>query len=235
MKIWHSILVTLFVFVSAAQAQELVPFENQYSARLYGFTVTATSRLSLQQNGIYELVFDVEALIGRVTETSHVEWSAKDQQVIPLDYHYKRSGLGKNRDDALKIDWLKQSVVYPKDQSSWQFNATQKIQDNLSYQLQLRQDLINGKKTLVYPLIDKKAIKDYKFEIVGEEELETPLGKVKTLKVKRAQTNDNRETFAWFAKDFQYMLVRLQQEENGSAYTIYISKASINGKAIDHF
>jgi hypothetical protein len=39
----------------------------------------------------------------------------------------------------------------------------------------------------------------------------------------------------WFAKKFHYMLVRLQQEENGSAYTIYLSKASLNGKAIEHF
>jgi len=81
-----------------------------------------------------------------------------------------------------------------------------------------------------------KKLKQYRFEVVGEETLDTPLGKVTTIKVRRKENNnEEREIYAWFAKDFQYLLVRLQQEENGSAYTIYLSKASLNGKAIEHF
>jgi hypothetical protein len=65
--------------------------------------------------------------------------------------------------------------------------------------------------------------------------LDTPLGEVTTVKVKRSNAKDAAVTHAWFAKNFQYLLVRLQQEENGSAYTIYLSKATLNGKAIEHF
>jgi len=225
----------LALFVSFAHANELTPFENTYSAKLYGFNIDVTSRLSAQGNSNYEFYFDANAALGRVTETSQFKWDGNGHFAIPTQYTYKRTGIGKNREQALSFDWTKNEVTNSKNNSHMVLDASKKIQDGLSYQLQLRQDLMAGKKDLRYWITNGKKNKEYKFEIVGDEVLDTPLGQVTTLKIKRVQTSDERETYAWFAKDFQYLLVRLQQEENGSAYTIYISKASLNGKAIEHF
>lgn len=220
---------------NAMASEPLQEFETQYSATLYGFSIDVTSRLSLQTNNQYEFYFNADALIGEVTERSHVHWNENEQSVTPVDYTYKRRGLGKSRKDALTFDWNKRTVMNTEENSQWTMPGTQKIQSELSYQLQLRQDLINGKSNLTYSIADRKGIKDYHFEVVGEELLETPLGTVKTVKVMHGQNNKKRVTYAWFAKDFHYLLVRLQQEANGSAYTIYISKATVNGKAIEHF
>lgn len=220
---------------SFSHANELTPFENKYSAKLYGFNLEVTSRLSAQGDNNYEFYFDANAALGRVTEISQFKWNPNEHFAIPIQYTYKRSGIGKNREQALRFDWTKNEVVNTKNDVHLALDASKKIQDSLSYQLQLRQDLMAGKKNLSYLITNGKKNKEYKFEIVGDEILDTPLGKVTTVKIKRIQTNDERETYAWFAKDFQYLLVRLQQEENGSAYTIYISKASLNGKAIEHF
>jgi len=210
-------------------------FENEYTARLYGFSILATSRLSVGNEGIYEFYFNVRAMLGDITEISHFKWNAQQHYAMPLDYSYNRSGIGNNRDYVLDFDCNKNLVTNLNSKKSLAIAAAQRVQDNLTYQVQLRQDVIAAKTNLVYAITNGKETKDYHFEIVGEEILDTPLGKVNTVKIKRTQTNDNRDTYAWLAKDFQYLLVRLQQEENGSAYTIYISKASINGKAIDHF
>lgn len=222
-------------FAGLAQANEPSLFDNKYSAKLYGFNIEVTSRLSAQENGNYEFYFDANATLGRVTEVSQFKWNAKEQYAIPLVYSYKRTGLGKNRDQLLSFDWTKNEVSNSATNTSLALEANKKIQDSLSYQLQLRQDLLAGKKAFTYLITNGKKVREYKFEIVGDEVLDTPLGQVTTVKIKRVQTSDNRETYAWFAKDFQYLLVRLQQEENGSAYTIYISKASLNGKALEHF
>jgi hypothetical protein len=231
---WLICMVAL-QFSSFAQASEPSVFDNAYSAKLYGFTIEVTSRLSAQENGNYEFYFDANAVLGRVTEVSQFKWNPKEQTAIPLVYSYKRTGLGKNRNQVLNFDWTKNEVSNSITNSRSALDANKKIQDGLSYQFQLRQDLIAGKKQFSYLINDGKKNKEYKFEIVGDDLLDTPLGQVATVKIKRVQTSDNRETYAWFAKDFQYLLVRLQQEENGSAYTIYISKASLNGKAIEHF
>lgn len=231
---WLTIVATL-AMASLAQAAQPSLFDNHYSAKLYGFNINVESRLTALPDNHYDLYFDAETLLGSVTETSHLRWDEQRQVAIPLDYTYERTGMGKNRHDVLRFDWQDHLVFNVLENRTWSFDPAKQIQDNLTYQLQLRQDLIAGKTHFVYPLVDRKKVKDYQFEIVGEEVLDTPLGKVATVKIKRAQTNDKRETYAWFAKDFQYLLVRLQQEENGSAYTIYISKASLNGKAIAHF
>jgi hypothetical protein len=220
---------------SLTYANELTSFENKYTAKLYGFSIDVTSRLSARGDNDYELYFDVNASLGRVTEVSQFKWNTKEHFAIPMQYTYKRTGLGKNRDQGLNFDWTKNEVTSLQNDTRMELDASKKIQDSLSYQLQLRQDLMAGKKNFSYLITNGKKNKEYKFEIVGEEVLDTPLGKVTAVKIRRVQTNDERETYAWFAKDFQYLLVRLQQEENGSAYTIYISKASLNGKAIEHF
>lgn len=216
-------------------ASEPVTFENTYAAKLYGFNLEVTSRLTPTDAGLYQFYFDANAALGRITETSKFKWDSKEHRAIPLEYNYKRSGLGKNRNMQLLFDWDNNQVSNSEKKTRLPLDASKKIQDSLSYQVQLHQDLLAGKKKLGYFITNGKKVREYKFEIDGEEVLDTPLGKVATVRVKRVQTSAERETYAWFAKDFQYLLVRLQQEENGSAYTIYISKASINGKAIDHF
>jgi hypothetical protein len=222
--------------MSAAQATPAPSsFETSYNAKLYGFNIAATSRLSPLPNGNYEYYFNADSIVGKVTEMTEVSWNAKEQRIIPQRYIYQRNGMGKNRDDELVFDWSANKVTNVKNAQSQVLDAAKNIQDSLSYQIQLSQDLIAGKKQFEYSIANGRKIKQYKFEIVGEEVLTTPLGDVKTVKVKRTRDKSELVTYAWFAKDFQYLLVRLQQEENGSAYTIYISKASLNGKAIEHF
>ena len=71
MRIIHWYLALLsFCFVSTASASALTTFDNSYSAKLYGFNVSVTSRLSTQDNSNYEFYFDVNAMIGNVTEVS---------------------------------------------------------------------------------------------------------------------------------------------------------------------
>jgi len=230
-----SVSLTLLTMSMAQAVPAPSSFETSYNAKLYGFNISATSRLSPLPNGNYEYYFNADSMVGKVTEMTEVIWNAKEQRIIPQRYIYQRKGMGKNRDDELVFDWSANKVTNVKNAQSQVLDAAKNIQDSLSYQIQLSQDLIAGKKQFDYSIANGRKIKQYKFEIVGEEVLTTPLGDVKTLKVKRTRDKSELVTYAWFAKDFQYLLVRLQQEENGSAYTIYISKASLNGKAIDHF
>ena len=230
-------LITLFGIglASTVYASPLSTFDNTYTAKLYGFNITVTSRLSSLANGNYEYTFNADSSVGKVTEVSEVSWQENEKLVVPRHYTYKRKGLGNNRDDELIFDWQNLKLNNTKKNQITDLDANKKLHDNLSYQIQLSQDLIAGKTQFAYAVTNVRKIKQYKFEMVGEENLQTALGDVKTVKVKRTRDNDDLVTYAWFAKDFQHLLVRMQQEENGSAYTIYISKASLNGKAIEHF
>ena len=59
------------------------------------------------------------------------------------------------------------------------------FQDSLSYQVQVREELKQGKTQLSYPLIDKKGnLRNYDFEVVGTEMISLPIGNVEAIKVK---------------------------------------------------
>lgn len=210
-------------------------FDNEYKTKLYGFNITVTNRLTQVSNNQYQLLFKFDSMLGSITETSQVNWDDNKKLVVPQHYVYKRRGLGKDRDADLRFDWSNKTVTNHVQKSNWQMNVLAGVQDKLSYQLQLQQDFIAGKEKFSYKIADGGHLKEYKFEKVGEEILETPLGKVKAVKVKRSRENDARVTYAWLAKEWNYLLVRLQQEEKGDSYTIYITKASLNGKPITKF
>ena len=227
------ILAAVSSLATAAEAPKT--FDNQYKAKLYGFNITVTNRLTKTADNHYDLLFQADSIIGSITEQSKMQWNPAEQTINPLRYSYARRGLGKDRNAELSFDWKNKSVTNNVQKTSWQMDIAQRVQDKLSYQIQLQQDLLNGKKDFAYQIADGGRLKEYKFVTVGEELLDTPLGKVNTIKVKRSRENDERVTYAWLAKDWNYLLVRLQQEEKGEVYTIYIHKATLNGKAIEKF
>lgn len=220
---------------SAMAADAPQTFDNLYKAKLYGFNITVTNRLTKTADNQYELLFKADSMIGSITEQSKMQWNPAQQSITPLHYSYARRGLSKDRTAELSFDWKNKTVTNNVQKTSWQMDITQKVQDKLSYQIQMQQDLLNGHKNFAYQIADGGRLKEYKFAIVGEELLDTPLGKVNTIKVKRSRENDDRVTYAWLAKDWNYLLVRLQQEEKGDVYTIYIHQATINGKTVEKF
>jgi hypothetical protein len=231
--IFFSLATLLSTATLAAEAPKT--FDNEYRAKLYGFNITVTNRLSKTDDGKYNLLFKANSMIGTITEQSHMQWNPKQQTITPLRYTYVRRSLGKDRNAELIFDWPNKTVTNNVQKTSWEMDIAQKVQDKLSYQLQMQQDLLNGHKNFEYQIADGGRLKKYKFATVGEEMLETPLGKVNTVKIKRSREDNERVTYAWLAKDWNYLLVRLQQEEKGETYTIYIHKATVDGKAITHF
>lgn len=228
-----SVTALMSINTSAADAPKI--FDNEYKAKLYGFNITVTNRLTKTDDGMYNLIFKADSMIGSITEQSQIRWDPKQQTISPMKYTYARRGLGKDRNAELLFDWKGKTVTNNVQKTSWEMDIAQKVQDKLSYQLQMQQDLLNGHESFEYQIADGGRLKKYKFTTVGEEMLETPLGKVNTVKIKRSREDNERVTYAWLAKDWNYLLVRLQQEEKGEAYTIYIHKATVDGKPITHF
>src|SRR5690606_28699956 len=197
-----------------------------------GFKITVKHELKPLPDGTHQMHFRAESWFASIDEVSTLRIDAEKGQIIPLHYIYKRRIMGRDRDAELTFNWDKRTVTNNVQNTTWRMDIAQHVQDKLSYQLQLQYDLANGKKDLVYQIADGGRLKEYQFEITGEELLTTPLGKVNTVNVNLSCFNYGRLSFAWLAKDNGYLLFILQQEVDGYEYTIRLSKASQNGKAI---
>ena len=101
--------------------------------------------------------------------------------------------------------------------------------NNLTSQIKLQSDLINQVQLLSYAVIRRGKIKLLNYTIIGEEFLKTELGIINTLKLKRTRQKNNRETFLWFAPQWNYLLVKLEQKEKGGEnYTMLLREGSLN-------
>ncbi|PTQ72295.1 DUF3108 domain-containing protein [Pseudomonas sp. GV071] len=231
----RALLFVLAVLTLPAQALELKPFSASYTADWKQIPVSGSAERSLQKqaDGRWLLNFKAAMLVASLTEES--TFRIDGTTFLPLTYRYDRSGLGKGKSVELDFDWDAKKVIGSDrgDQVSLPLNRG--IQDKSTYQVVLQADVAAGKKTMSYQVVDGGDIETYDFRVLGEEKVETMAGSVDAIKVERVRdpTQSSRKTVLWFAKDWNYLLVRLYQvEKDGKEYQIMLKDGSVDGKAV---
>ena len=71
------------------------------------------------------------------------------------------------------------------------------------------------------------------FIIEADEVIETEAGNLDTIRIKIQRDTDKRATWIWFAKNWNFFMVRLLQKEDDKEYVIEFKEATINGKPIE--
>ena len=204
----------------------LSPFKATYQSEWdVGFSLSgeAVRKLAQLDNG-WQLSLKASALAASIDESSKLYFSP--QGVRPEAYRYQRKVFGKKRSAALDFDWNNNSVSNSVNDQPWQMEIPTGTLDKLSYQLQLRIDLIEDKTPLQYQVADGGRLKDYKFVREGQETVNTPAGEYQAVKVRRDRGPDsNRETWLWFAPELNYQLVKLlQTEKDGKSYSLVLKQ-----------
>lgn len=216
---------------SSANKTTILPFEAHYSAQWNKVPLkgVAVRKLTFNENNQQEFSFNAKTLAAKIQESSQFSWQRCSPK--PSAYLYERKGLLKRKKTLLQtFNWENQQVTSNSGKKSSSFHLPEHSTDKLSYQLAIRCDLKHGSTALDYQVVDKKRIKQYSFKIIGEELLETPLGILKTVKVERVRDANERQTFLWFAKELDYLLVKLEQNDTGANHYIINIKALQNSQ-----
>ncbi len=218
----------LAVTAHAGDQSPLPPFHAEYSLKRNGITLGMSTRsLAVTKDGTYIYASSTHAtgIIAWFVKDhidEHSKWIFHDGRIRPLEYVYDRHGGDKKRNVKLKFDWQHHRVVNTIDGDPWRMEIPDGAQDKLVYQLSIMHDLATDKKRLDYKIADGGKLKDYEFEIEGEETLNTELGKIKTVRIQRI--GDRRDTTVWCAPQFAYLPVRLAQHDtDGSRLTMQIT------------
>lgn len=226
----------LFFGVEFSLADEsfLKPYKATYKAKynfLLPFKGQATRELIKNSDNEWQLIHKVSSPMIKLEEVSRFNWS--DTRPIPIDYRYKQSALTKKRKISLDFDWPNLTVSNLSSDEPLSFKLLPSTLDKLNYQLQLRYDLATNGNAGIYSVADRRRLKEYKFEAQGEELVDTPVGKLKALKLLRVRAKDSpRSTHIWLAKDWDYLLVKIQQKENRKSYEIVLAEGEFDGQPI---
>ena len=210
-------LIWLMLLTSVRAEPVLSPHTASYYLKRDDISLgTATRTLRAVEKGVYLLETSSQAtgflslfIRGRIEESS--KWTYHDAHIRPLEYSYQRGSGDKRKFTTMVFDWEHYVVNGNNNNGPWRLPIPSEVSDKLSYQLSLMLDLQAGKKTLQYVLADGDKLKDYKFEILGEEQLATAIGQLHTVKIRRI--DDVRKTTVWCASKLNYFPVRLDQTE----------------------
>ncbi len=216
-------------------ATELQPFSASYTAdwKQLPFSGKAERSLQAQDDGTWKLDFSASMLVAGLSETSWLTIHNGDVQ--PQKYRYSRNGMGKAKKIKHDFDWSTQVVTGSDRGTPVKLTLIQGVQDKSSYQLALQRDIAKGETSMSYQVLDGDELDTYDFRVLGEESVETKVGTVDAVKVERVRdpTQSKRKTILWFAKDWDYLLVRLQQvEKDGKEYQIILESGSVNNKEV---
>ena len=182
---------------------------------------TAIRELSyLGDNTIkYHYETDISWMIFSDKRSENATVKIEGNQVIPLNYDYTREGTGRDKSYQWQYNLAEKTATDLKNDNKISLEVTDGLLDKLSYHLQNRLDLIANpeQKRFIYPVISTKgSIKNYEYQYDGQEELMLPFGSVKAIRLKREIIEKKRITYAWFAPELNYLLVKLYQVKDGA-------------------
>lgn len=197
------------------------PYTASYTASYNGIPIKTVNALVATDNG-YMLHTRAENFLGFIEEKETIGVNSSGG-IFPYRYEYQRSLMGNKRSEITVFDRESFQAKNTYKKTTVSFGLDDNLLSPLSYQLQLRRDLMAGKKELHYRVIYRNKIRDYKFAILGSETLATAFGTIQTTKIQRLRESDDRETFLWLAESLDYLPVQLLQKEDGETYELQLA------------
>lgn len=218
------LLIMLLMTLSGtllAQQPKLPEFEAVYDVYRSGIKIASTVRTFVrQQDGsfLYRSETNVTGIATMFRKDRIIEQSISsfvDGRVQPRQYLYEHTGTSRDRNVTIDFDWNANQITNSVNGAPWHMPATRGILDKLLYQYTIMLDLQQGKSSLSYIIADGGKEKTYRFEKLGEEILDTPLGKLNTIKMKRYRSDSDRESIFWSAPELGYMPIKLENIDDG--------------------
>jgi hypothetical protein len=210
---------------AGGQTDELPPaFKAHYVVKKGPFVLGhATHELQYGTDG--ELVFlsgsDTTGLADllysdHIRETTHLQHDGT--RLVPKEYQYRRNGK-RNQTISQQFDWKQASVTSHVDEAVYEYPLSPGTIDQSAYKVSLMIELAKGNREFSYPVAYKNKMRTYDIKHLGDERLETALGELNTVVLRR---KTKRTTTMWCAYDLHFLPVKIQHEEKGGVFTAYL-------------
>ncbi len=222
-------LPTLAAKVPGTPRPGIAAYEAEYKASYSGFPIKAEHRLTRIGNR-YEIRIKARNFLGKITEEELFHMNEQGA-IVPDSYRNDRSIMGTTRKESLVVDHSANSILASRKGRESQLDFEPGQLGPLSHQLELARDLQDGVEELSYAVIIRGGIRNYRYERRGEEDMQTPLGTLRVLRLQRVRDNSDRETVLWLAPALNYQPVLLRQEEDGSSYELTLQSFRFTGES----
>lgn len=201
------------------------PYTATYKASFNGIPVVITQTLTTTPAG-YRVATSAANALGEMREQE--DFHVTDGDIRVDTYRHQRSLLGSKRDEQLSVDRDQGIAHYQRDGEPREIPLQAGYLGPISYKVQLRRDLIAGKTSFDYQVMDRGKVKHYAFQSEGTDTIHTATGAVDAVRVRRVHDDNERQTLFWMAPTLGYQLVKLRQDEGGDSYELLLTELAVS-------
>lgn len=221
MNLIYKLAIFALVSIMASPAMaDITPFSATYQLNIDGKSGTATRTLSKSGN---RFDYKISAKAARIaTANQSASFALTGGRIIPSSAttSYKVAGIGNTH----SIKFNGSQVISTYKGKSQTFSSSSQAYDDLSLEMQIRQELINGKFSGSYRLVKKNEIETTAFRKAGTSKINTPAGTYEAVRIDRVHDDKGRATSFWLAPSLNYLPIKVTQTNDGMTMTMTLSK-----------
>lgn len=209
-------------------------YDATWDAGWFPISIDAKRQLMETENG-WKVSFEAYSSVADVSEASN--FVIENRTIKPQSYHFKTTGFLTKSKRNMEARWDEGKVYLPYKKKYADFDMPSDLQDSISYQEQIRMELMQGKTEFSYPISYKDRIKKLEFKVIKNEALKSKAGPIDTILVEQSNTRHRKEfTRIWFAKEHEFLLVKLyMSDKHGDTTLIELENATLGERKIKGF
>jgi len=202
----------------------------QPSSANYSFTVedkykgSATRTLKKSGN---TWKYDVNARVAGVASAAQSStFTINGNSVIPSQASTTYKLLGMGRTHKLDFNPSAKKVTSNYKGKTTTMDMGQQAFDDLSLEVQIRQDLLNGKFSGNYYMAKKNKVEKTPFKKSGNTKITVPAGTFDTVRIDRIHDDNSRSTSFWLAPSLDYLPIKVSQINDGKKMDLELTKVN---------
>ncbi len=224
--------LSCFTALNAATDERLRPFAAEFT--VHGNILPLgrlTVSLELRPDGSYRYTAHSQPgmlahLFSRNEVIEESQGSYLTGEITPHRYTYRDKDQP-SENSEVTFDWQTEQAATTSRGVTWSQPILTATQDKLSQQLQVRIHLAQGKQRISYRVADGGKIKNYRFQVVGEETLASSGVEYRCLRVERSKGTGTSDYIIWFAKDLGYLPIKIERNQSGKVYRMRLDELHI--------
>lgn len=152
-------------------------------------------------------------LNGTIEESS--EFTSGPDGMRPLVYDSSDTLSKKDKFMHFDFDWANDSLNGQINGEDFEFELSDNVHDRVSIQYELMHNLLNGKMSEEYGLLDGEKLKQLQVRKIGSKTIKTPFGTFEAIGIQHNAINSSRVSTLWCAEELGYLPVLIEQHRRG--------------------
>ena len=217
-------LVSAMAITSMANAA-VAPFNATYNFNIEGKYNGTASRVLTQTGNQY--FYNVNASVGKLASAKQTaNFVNANGAILPVSALTQYKILGTGRTTTLNFNNAKKQLVTNYKGQNKVIALPQPAYDDLSLEIQIREDLKAGKFRGNYYMADRNTVEAVPFKKSAVTRLTVPAGPFDVVRLDRVHDDKDRQTSFWLAPKLDYLPVKVVQNNDGKKMEMNLVKVN---------